>query len=638
MIEYDLAGNEWTLSGWTPELWDLGRSMELGHTTDAEIAPIRCSVPGSVQKALRAAGLLPDWNAGLNARACEWVENRHWIYETQLPVARGDEKAVLFFEGLDGQGSIYLDGKKVVDFDNSFLPVEVDLSGTLEETAGRKLRVVFRCPPRWLGQFGRTSEIREWKPRFNYTWDWIPRLVQTGIFGRVALRVGEPNALESIECKTTCDVDSGHGSIDFVAGFPLKTAARIVVEHCGITIASVDVPPGELPSPIDISQVAFWQPNGSGDPSLYQVRIVSADTEVIRDVGFRSVEWLPCENAPEGADPWLCRINGQNIFLQGINWTPIRPFFADLQREDYAQRLRLYRDLGFNLIRVWGGGFPEYDWLYELCDELGILVWQDFYLSSSGIENCPPDDPEVMAKAEQIMAHTVRRLRRHPCLLMWCGGNELQDMPAAPPEPTKPAGLDHPLLARLARIVDDLDPGRRFVPSTSSGPRFSAQPNDFGKGLHWDVHGPWRCDRVPCNPWQDYFIKDDALFRSEMGHPGAQGADLMRHALGDSDFFDARRQNPFWGRFGWWFDVDKFLEQWGGGNPTIEDYVAWSQSRQAEVLAFAVRAVKQRFPRCGGLILWMGHDSYPCPVNTSIVDYNGNPKPVCQALEPILKS
>jgi len=107
-------------------------------------------------------------------------------------------------------------------------------------------------------------------------------------------------------------------------------------------------------------------------------------------IGFKNIVWQACTNAPKDADPWVCVINGRPVFLQGIDWTPIRPTFADLQHQDYKKLIELYAQLGCNIFHVWGGAFLEKEWFYELCDQLGLLVWQEFPLSSAGHENLAP--------------------------------------------------------------------------------------------------------------------------------------------------------------------------------------------------------------------------------------------------------
>lgn len=637
MTRIDLGRQDWQLSGWTPDTWRLLNNMELGAAMRPEIAPISCRVPGSVQQALLEAGLLPDWNVGLNSRACEWVENRHWMFETEFAVP-AEGGARLCFEGLDGVGEIWIDDKKAAEFSNAFLPLEIDLQKAAD--VKHRLQVVFLCPPRWLGQICRTSEIRDWKPRFNYTWDWIPRMVQIGISGAVTLETGPPSALDGMRFFSGFDPERGVGSLHFFFdGEGNAHSVQAVLRDGDRETGRVEIPPGGAPYHWEVFSVEPWQPNGNGESKLYELELTAGDDKKVWRVGFKHITWKPCAGAPSGADPWICCINGEDTFLQGVNWTPIRPNFADLTREDYALRLRAYQAMGMNCIRVWGGGCNEPCWLYDLCDELGLLVWQDFPLSSSGIENWPPEDPRILSEALAIASYQIARLQKHSCLALWCGGNELQGgLDGEKTGAGLPATLEHPLLGAFAHLVEERDPNTRFVPTTASGPRFMANGADFGCGMHWDVHGPWAVDKVGMEPWQDYWKNDDALFRSEMGNPGAQSSDLICRYLGDCDFQDARLANPYWQRFGWWFEMDEFLEERGDLAWEIEDYVAWSQQRQEAKLAYAVKTFKARFPACGGLLIWMGHDSFPCPVNTSLLDFDGNPKPVCAALTKVLSS
>lgn len=634
MSSFNLETNKWQLSGWTPDMWRLSQSMELGSVSKPEVACVPCRVPGSAQKALRDAGILPDWNVGLNARLCEWVENRHWMYETRLPEVAAADAARIRFEGLDGHGEVWIDRQKVLDFNNAFLPYEADLTGALGPDRERILRVIFLCSPRFLGQTGYTSRITDWKPRFNYTWDWMPRLVQIGIFGTVTLEVGDTEPLKDIGVFTTFDPTDSAGSVHFRGLEPSVTA---VLRDGETEIASMGQQDGDWTWK-DL-RVERWEPNGNGVAQLYTLELSAGTDKRTMRVGFRDIVWKSCKGAALDADPWLCCVNGRDTFLQGVNWTPIRPNFADLTQADYRLRLEVYRKMGMNCVRIWGGGFAEHLWLYELCDEMGILVWQDFPLSSSGLDNWPPESEGVMDVAISIAEQSIRRLRHHACLFLWCGGNELQGgMDGGKEGIGLPATLGHPLLARFAEAVMKGDPPRRFVATTSSGPRFTAAGADFGKNLHWDVHGPWAVDHVDIKPWQDYWRKDDALFRSEMGNAGAQPADLMETYLGDCDFRHASVENPYWQRVIFWFELGQFLESWGERPWGIQDYVEWSQTRQGDKLAFAIQTYKARFPACGGMILWMGHDAFPCPVNTSLLDFLGRPKPACAKITEALRN
>jgi beta-mannosidase len=650
---HDLSTLTWRLAGWTPYLWQFEQVSTLDQARDAQVI-CAAKVPGSVQHALRAAGILPDWNIGLQAREGEWVENRQWMYETVLPDGwlKPGQMHRLRCLGLDYSGSVWLNGKHVGDFRGTHIPHVFDLTPHLA-AQGNVLRIVFDPPPRWLGQFGYTSRMREWKVRFNYTWDWQPRLVQIGIWDAIMLEVGDGQEIAEFRCVADADLGaapSGQEGGSSGAGV-LKAWGKVVAGSDAvvqITLAQGEavvreerVSVGEFNAQgitwRDLP-VALWWPNLVGEQPLYTVRCALLDTRgavmdtSARRVGFRRVEWRPCEGAPKEADPWLCVVNGQPIFLQGVNFPPVRPNFADVTEADYRKRLQLYHDLGMNVLRINACGFLEKETFYDLCDELGLFVWQEFPLTSSGVENIPPADEESVRALCDIARSFIVRRQHHASLLLWSGGNELIDLR------WRPLDTGHPMLHALQQVVAAEDPGRRFLPTSPSGPRFGADAKEFGRGLHWDVHGPWKTEGSP-EDCAEYYRNDDALFRSEVGAPSAAPAALIRAYAGDCELLPISADNPLW-RYpvAWWLEEKRFAAEHGRPPASAEEYVAWSQERQAQLLTIAVGACKARFPRCGGVILWCGHDSFPCPTNTSIVDFHGEPKPAALALAKVYRT
>ena len=645
---FDLGTLDWTLSGWTPHLWRLFRTMELGASPMAELSGIAATVPGSVQKALQRHGLLPDWNLPEVSRQCEWVENRQWVFETRLPDAWfvGDGRRTLVCEGLDYSGWVRLNGHDIGTFVGTHRVHRFDLTAHARPEGGNLLSIAFDVPPRWLGQFGETSQVREFKTRFNYTWDWQPRLVQIGIWEPLRLEVVDGPALEQVRCVADADPEAGTGA--------LRVAGNVV---CGAgTTVSVGLSrDGELVCMEEVSATIFqavgvswtdlpvelWWPNGAGEQPLYDVvvELVDDNGEVHdraeRRVGFRNIAWEACEGAPEGAEPWICVVNGERIFLQGVNCPPLAPNYADLTEADYRARLATYRDLGVNTLRVNGVGYLEKQFFYDACDEFGLLVWQDVPLSSSGVENVPPSDPASLLAVGDILRGFIARRQHHASLLLWNGGNELHER--HPDGYGAPMTTAHPLIGLLDRIVRENDPTRRFLPTTATGPRFNADAKDFGKGIHHNVHGPWKL-WGSMDAWREYWESDDALFRAETGAPGAAPAELIRRWSGGLDPMPVSGTNPVWRRpVDWWVEAGAFAESHGREPESLEEYVDWSQARQAEALVIAVGAAKARFPRIGGILLWCGHDCHPCPANTSIIDFDGVPKPAALALEPIWK-
>ena len=658
---HDLSTLEWKLAGFTPFAWHGGEFSTIDSPPDTAIhAPdvlaIPAHVPGSVQAALLEAGIVPDWNDGLDSRQCEWVENRHWVYETNLPddwLERGLSFR-LRCDGLDYSGWIALDGSVIAEFCGTNIPHTFDLTEHLAPTKhpasmANRLQIAFDCPPRWLGQLGHTSRVKEWKTRFNYTWDWVPRLVQIGIWDSISLVATDGDEIERFRCTADADLATGRGKLALrgaIAGDKAATV-RVGLSQSGASediTATADFDVSDFGRGIVWSDlpVDLWWPNLEGEQPLYDLCLQLLDGDgneldgVTRRVGFKNVVWEQCEGAPEGADPWICVVNGRPVFLQGVNFAPIRPNFADLTYDDYAVRLKLYRDLGCNTMRINACGFLEHKWFYDLCDELGIMVWQEFPLTSSGIENWPPDDETSIAGMAEIAESFIERRQHHASLLLWSGGNELMDdLEGRETDASKPCDLSHPMLKRLQLVVAELDPTRRYIPASPTGPLAHALESDFGKGLHWNVHGPYMSPDS-AEEERDYWAGDDALFRAEFCRAGANPVEIIRRYKGEYPEFPPTADNDYWGHpTRWWVDWHLLVELHGREPTDLEEYVGWSQERQAKALALGVKTCKERFPRCGGVLLWGSHDTSSIPINTTIIDFHGNPKPAALALEEI---
>jgi beta-mannosidase len=639
----DLARLKWTLRGWHAWNWQLALARETGVKLLPVAGPVPVRVPGSVQGALRDAGIIPDWNVATNSLAAEWVENRHWTFETQLPLklcrAAGGKRLVC--EGLDGTGVVRCGEREVGQFKSAFMPHAFELGPAIEELLKQKPRaksiplvIVFTDQPRNLGQVNFTSRIRDEKPRFNYVWDWMPRLVQIGIWDGLRLEVGDGPEISSLRMFTESESKTATGVVRIFAKATTKTGVRwrVILSKNGRKLATLEASGSQRELKLTAPEIQKWWPSRMGTQTLYDVTVELLDPSgrpcdaQSRRVGFRDVQWTCCEDAPRRAEPWILNVNGHAVFIAGVNWTPIRPNFADVTDAEIRARLKTYRELGFNLIRVWGGAVLERESFFSACDELGLLVWQEFPFSSSGLDNWPPDDADSVKRAGQIAKSYIERRQHHPSLILWCGGNELQFGPnGARTGGGVPVGYAHPPIAALRRVVTRLDPTRRFLPTAPFGPRFSIEPKAIGKGEHHCVHGPWKIPGT-MRGWEKYWEQSDALFHSEAGVPGASDVRLIREFCGDSGL-PADESHPAWRHAAaWWLQWNEFLAA-GGKSKSLDGFVRWSQRRQADGLAIAFRACSEKFPRCGGFIVWMGHDAFPIPCNTSILDFHGRPKP-----------
>jgi beta-mannosidase len=523
---------------------------------------------------------------------------------------------------------------------------EIDSSLVRDENS---LRIIFKEPPRWLGQLGYTSSIRDWKPRFYYTWDWIPRTVQTGITGKISIRQVAAPLCEYVMIDSTYDSKKSKGGLAISATVVNHEEAGKIsatISRGGKTIfTSQEVVPseeGNVNLCFDDLDVDPWFPNGLGDQPLYSLEIVIKNGKGLevwkesRQIGFKEIVWASCEGAPREATPWICMVNGKRVFLQGVNWTPISPTYADVTDEETDMRLRLYREMGCNLLRVWGGAVLETSHFYNTCDELGLMVWQELPLSSSGIDNWPPEDHKTIEDIVSIATSYIIRRKHHVSLLMYSGGNELQGNLDGDKEGTgKPVDFSHPMMSRLKELFTELDGSRRFIPTSPFGPRFKADMEDFGKGLHWSIHGPWNVDGVLDDRWDNYWAKDDALLRAETGCPGTMDLERLKSYVPSLDILPIAQSNPVWGRTSWWIESDVFAQEFGRFPDDAAEYFTWSQRRQAEALRIAATSSKRRFPACGGIIIWMGHDCYPCAANTSVIDVDAVPKPAYHTLRKV---
>jgi beta-mannosidase len=638
----DLSALDWTLTGWRPFAWKLRKSAETGGFLLPDHGPYPARLPGSVQENLRRDGAIPDWHVGHNSLAIEWVEHRQWMFTTTVTLPR-DAGAVDFCaECLDYSGWVLLDGAVVGEFAGAQRPVRLALGAALAPGA-HELSIVFDLPPEGQGQLGYTSRAREMKPRYSFSWDWCVRVVPIGAAGalRLEARTGAPLARPRVEAWATADLRQGivalscEGEAEFSAelheGEALVASGRVASGAGGASLR------------LEFSEPRLWWPNGEGEQPLYRLTIVAAraGTEGERweiAVGFKHVVWRACAGAPADALPWLCVVNGRPIFLQGVNWTPVRMCYQDVTREETERLVSVYRALCCNLLRVWGGGYLESAEFYAACDRAGLLVWQEFPLSSSGLDSNPPEDDAFVAQLTATARHYLHARQHHASLLQWCGGNELQvEVPHGDGMRRDPLTLRHRALAALDALVRAEDPTHRFLPTSPYGPRFHSTREEFGQGLHHEVHGPWGLDGFPGEgDWERYWTDDDALFRGEIGVAGASRAELIwRYSGGEATW---PPDAPYWRHAsGWWTQWDRLRAKFADAKPAtaLAEFTEFTRREQAEKLAFAARAKKAQFPRCGGFLVWMGHDAFPCLANTSIVEFDHALKPAAHALAAV---
>jgi len=640
-----LDGSDWRVLPMMPREWEWRKVWE----NPASVTPalwIGAQVPGTVQDDARDAGLTPDHTVGFHSRDCEWTSERDWVYLKEFVTPETPEGGVvrLVFEGVDHECRVYLNGTLLGRHEGMYDAFEFEVSHLLSAEGPNTLVVICEHAPREVGQIGRTSEVRLWKARFAYDWDWCTRLVPIGIFDGVRLEVTGKAYVKDVQVYPEVSEDLGEAEVGVSVEIgcadatPVtvyttvlqdgeKVAARVEEAPAtgGATTYSVRLP---------VSDPKLWWPNGYGEQPLYEVQVsLAAPADTILDTktvtfGLRRVRALANDGAPADAKPYVLEVNGRRVFIKGWNWAPIQQLYGRPGRAMYERWLTVAQDANCNLLRVWGGGLLEKECFYALCDRLGIMVWQEFIQSSSGIDNRPSTDPGYLRYIRRQAMKMVPRRRNHPSLVIWTGGNELMH------DNWTPLDNDHPALAVLKEVVERLDPGRLWYPTSACGPVANASVEHVGK-MH-DVHGPWQYQ----GPTDHYLLYNgiDALLHSEMGVEGAANLEAMRRVASDDELWPPDETNPLWLHHGAWWVQRPMMERVFGPIEDLETYVKMSQLLQAEGLRYCLEANRRRKWRCGGTMPWQFNESWPNLSCTNVMDYFGNPRPAywwCrQAYEP----
>jgi beta-mannosidase len=549
-----LGGEGWQLRGCLGDEWRWHVGPDKAWDAPGWL-PAR--VPGSVLDDLMRAGEVADVRFERNSRLAEWVPERAWLYRRRFSV--DDEGSAIVFDGVDHAATVFIDGEQAGHHEGGFTPFSVDV-----DPGEHLLAIVVHPAPESEAQVGETSRVRVHKSRMGYGWDFCPRLVHQGIWRPVTLRVDRPP--RDVVARATLEGDTGvvrcDGELELLDGDRLLARGN---------------------DELRLDQPELWWPNGLGEQRLYTLRAGGHELAI----GFRTIE----------LDGYRLIVNGEPTQLRGWNWVPLDALYGVPQPAKLAHVLELGARANVNLLRVWGGGLIETHEFYDLADRLGLLVWQEFAQSSSGIASVPSADPEFVASMQAEARAIVPRLAHHPSLAVWCGGNELDGDDSTP------------VLAALREVVQELDPGRAWLPTSPLG-------GD-------DVHGPWEHQGLAGhNPHYD---GQTSKLHSEFGVEGMTNRAALDALIAPEHRWPADRTNPIYEHLGaWWNNAPLAQEAFGGLIEDVETMRRASQWLQYEGLRYAVEATLRRG---AGMIPWQLNESFPNAWCTSAVDWHGIPKP-----------
>ncbi|MBO4407285.1 MAG: hypothetical protein J5849_06240 [Clostridia bacterium] len=615
----------WTVAGSWPYTVLHGASVETGEEPSAVTPRIPARVPGSVYDDLERAGLIPDPYYERNSLLSEWVANRFWTYRTSFErPASGGRRVRLVLSGIDYHAHVFLNGRKIAEHAGMYVPVTSDVTELLRD-GENSLAVVLESAPDEMGQIGYTSRTWTQKARFGYKWDFGTRLVDIGLYGEVFLDVSD-DPVKDVRIRYL-----GDGELLVAAGNP---RFRATLEKDGKTVAEGETETGELA--LSVPDPALWYPNGYGEQPLYGLTLETGDDRKTFPVGLRTLEYRKPVCADPDVLPYIPVVNGVPVYIKGMNMTPLDHRTGTVTREKYDRLLSLARKAGVNLIRVWGGGIIESEDFYDLCDRYGVMVWQEFIQSSSGIDNTPSKRPEFL----RLIANTARAVlpvkRNHVSLTYLSGGHELMDADKVP------STFEDENLAMLKSIADELAPGVLMLPTSASGPSEWFVPGHPEKNQ--DVHGPWKYLGV--KEQYERYNQTDMLLHSEFGVDGMSNISSIRSVLSpENRKVTTVKENLAWRHHGEWWDTYANRERpLFGEIESLEELCDLSQYLQAEGIRYAVEAHRRRADTAlpailapgeafapkkqlsVGAIVWQMNEPWPNVSCTSLVDYYGDPK------------
>jgi beta-mannosidase len=603
-------------------------------------------VPGCVHTDLLRNRLIEDPFYRDNEQKLQWIGKTDWEYQTTFNVAPAllaRRHLELVFEGLDTYATVTLNGVPLLEADNMFRTWRVDAKRALKPGAN-VLSVRFRSPiaevlPRMkamsyelpaVNDQGEKTSPHTRKAPYHYGWDWGPRFVTSGIWRPVSLEAWDEARVSDLHVtqqELGPDRAKMRAIVEVVSGG--EGEATLVLEEMNgeapakrKTSKVVQLKPGVNRAALDfiISEPRLWWPNGLGPQNLYRfrARLLRRGQELDAASARIGLRTLALRQDPDRwGKSFEFVVNGVPVFAKGGNWIPADSFPTRVTRERYRDLLTSVRDANMNMVRVWGGGIYEADDFYELCDELGLLVWQDFMFACSMY----PGDAAFLENVRAEAADNVRRLRNHPSIALWCGNNEVetawhhwgwkQRLPASLWDDY--LKLFHQV---LPAVVAEHDPSRPYWPSSpSSNLEDDADSQKIGDVHYWEV---WHASK----PF-DYYERQFPRFMSEYGFQSFPAAETVNAYTVPADrdiqspVMLAHQKHPRGNQL-----IREYMLREYPEPKDFESFLYVSQILQAEGMKLGTEHLRRIRPRNMGALYWQINDCWPV-ASWSGLDYFG---------------
>ena len=593
-------------------------------------------VPGVVHLDLLRSGLIPDPFFETNENLVQWVDKVDWVYRKRFIVdfdSSDFHSVKLTFEGLDTVGTVKLNGLEIGSFENMFISYSFDVKGNLNQ-GENEVEVVFKAPTfvakELENKYGKllvelaSHRVYLRKAQYSFGWDWGPILTTSGIwkpvyieflkfariknvwFKTVSISSSKADIFTEIEIEKFTDDD-----IDLVLTVLSegeKIYERKFVQKGGDRVRG---------HRFEIYEPRLWFPSGYGEQALYNAVVeIFKGGELIDRVekkfGIRTVRLI--QEKDEDGESFIFEVNGEKIFCKGANWIPADSFLPRVRKDDYDKLLEMAKEANLNMLRVWGGGIYEDDYFYEKCDELGIMIWQDFMFACASY----PEFQEFIENVKNEAIQVVKRLRNHPSIVIWCGNNENEwiwvDKTGKSPDEMPGASIFNEI---LPSVCDSYDGTRPYWRSSPWGKNY---PNSETDGNHhqWKVWSGWL-------DYKNYeFVK--ARFITEFGFQSPPHVKTLNEVIKpeNRDFNSPsihHRNKQVEG-------IERLFRFLIAHHKVVSDFeelIYRMQLNQAEAIKFAVENWRVRKFKTSGTIFWQWNDPWPV-ISWSAIDYKRRPK------------
>lgn len=610
--------------------WELGYSAEQNQQPDKFIPAV---VPGSVQLDIARDANYPDYNYADNYRLFRWMEDMYFTYRTKfdLPNLKSNEKLWFVSKGIDYQFEIYFNNKLIHAQEGMYVAVELDLTSYLKQSNVLEVKIM-PAPKRFAFPEDKKQASHVTKPPVSYGWDWHPRLIPLGIWDDTFIEIRNTSFVNDVYVDYELSDDFS------VADIKLKASAVLENEHPyrwelkdaeGYCVLSSE---GMMESLLDVALTLkspkLWWPHDHGVPYLYisSFYLIDNNGEVIQSVknkiGFRKVQLVMNEGAwdepaefpkTRSVPPAQIELNGRKIFAKGTNWVNPEVFPGIITDERYRELLDIVVATNFNIVRTWGGSIINKASFFELCDTLGIMVWQEFPLSC----NHYPDDSAYLTLLENEARAIIKRIRKHPSLMLWCGGNELFN--------SWSGMTDQSLALRMLNaLCYELD---RDTPFISTSPLFGI--------AHGNYVFRWKGQEV-----FEMMNKSHHTAYAETGLPGISPLETLKRIIPANQLFppqegtaweDHHAFNAWDASVETWLCQD-ILKEYMDPAKSIEELIFQSQLLQSEGYKAIYEAARRQKPYCSMVLNWCFNEPWPTAANNSLLAYPSVPKPALAAV------